>query len=136
MSGVFALVSFSLIYERKKNKGRMEGGGRDVVLQTPLTTYIATCCQHFARCLRGFSTLKMETVRSSETSANFIRGHISQDSILDSHRCEDLKYYNADNNFKNNTISRDQMIVAVRSPYLLATHAVGIAVMPQMVRTE
>jgi hypothetical protein len=45
--------------------------------------------------LADFSTLKMEAIRSSETSVN--RGstqrHTPEDDILHSHRCENLKSY-------------------------------------------
>jgi hypothetical protein len=42
-----------------------------------------------------FSTLKMEAVRSSETSVNTIstRGHTLEDCFLHSHRRENLKFY-------------------------------------------
>jgi hypothetical protein len=41
-------------------------------------------------------TLKMEAIRSSETSVNKIsaRHHIPEDGILHSHRRENLKSYN------------------------------------------
>jgi hypothetical protein len=42
-----------------------------------------------------FSTLKMEAIRSSETSVHrsSIQRHIPEDGILHSHRCENLKSY-------------------------------------------
>jgi hypothetical protein len=45
--------------------------------------------------LADFSTLKMETIRSSETSVHTrsTRRHIPEDGILHSHRCENLKCY-------------------------------------------
>jgi hypothetical protein len=46
--------------------------------------------------LADFSTLKMEAIRSSETSVHFTgstRPHILEDGILHSHRCENLKSY-------------------------------------------
>jgi hypothetical protein len=45
---------------------------------------------------RIFSTLKMEAIRSSETSVHtrYTRRHIPEGSILHSHRCENLKSYN------------------------------------------
>jgi hypothetical protein len=47
-------------------------------------------------CLAYSSTLKMEAVCSSETSADFQRttlNHIPVDKILHNHRCENLKSY-------------------------------------------
>jgi hypothetical protein len=43
--------------------------------------------------LADFFTLKMEVIRSSETLANArsTQGHIPEDAILYSHRCENLK---------------------------------------------
>jgi hypothetical protein len=45
--------------------------------------------------LENFSTLKMEGIRSSETSVDTrsTRRHIPEDGILHSHRCENLKSY-------------------------------------------
>jgi hypothetical protein len=42
-----------------------------------------------------FSTLKMEAIRSSETSVNpgSTQRHIPEDEVLHSHRCENLKSY-------------------------------------------
>jgi hypothetical protein len=43
---------------------------------------------------KDFSTLKIEAIRSSETSVYFTgstRRHIPEDGILHSHRCENLK---------------------------------------------
>jgi hypothetical protein len=42
-----------------------------------------------------FSALKMNVIRSSETSVHrrYIRRHIPEDGILHSHRCENLKSY-------------------------------------------
>jgi hypothetical protein len=46
--------------------------------------------------LADFSTLKMEAIRSSETSVNArsTQRHIPEDDILHSHRCENLKSKN------------------------------------------
>jgi hypothetical protein len=43
----------------------------------------------------GGSTLKMQAIRSSETSVytRSTRHHIPEDGILDSHRCENLNSY-------------------------------------------
>jgi hypothetical protein len=45
--------------------------------------------------LADFSTLKMEAIRSAETSVHTrsTRRHIPEDGILHSHRCENLKSY-------------------------------------------
>jgi hypothetical protein len=45
--------------------------------------------------LADSSTLKMEAIRSSETSVNArsTQRHIPEDDILHSHRCESLKSY-------------------------------------------
>jgi hypothetical protein len=58
----------------------------------------AVCClllpAHAGSPLANFSTLKMEAIRSSEMSVHFTgstRRHISEDGILHSHRCENLK---------------------------------------------
>jgi hypothetical protein len=50
---------------------------------------------HAGSSLADVSTLKMEAIRSSETSAHTIsaRSHIPQDGILHSHRRENLKPY-------------------------------------------
>jgi alkylhydroperoxidase family enzyme len=50
---------------------------------------------HAGSPLADFSTLKMEAIRSSETSANALstQCHIPEDDILHSHRCESLKSY-------------------------------------------
>jgi hypothetical protein len=52
----------------------------------------ATCSCWF---LADFSTLKMEPIRSSETSVHTrsARHHIPEDGILHSHCCENLKSY-------------------------------------------
>jgi hypothetical protein len=58
---------------------------------------------HAGSSLADFSTLKMEAIRSSETSVHFTgstRRHIREDGILHSPRCENLKSYNLKyNNF-------------------------------------
>jgi hypothetical protein len=53
---------------------------------------LATCSRWF---LADFSTLKMEAIRSSETSVHTrsTLRYIPEDGILHSHRCEDLKSY-------------------------------------------
>jgi hypothetical protein len=45
--------------------------------------------------LADFSTLKMEAIRSSETSvhARCIQRYITEDGILHNHRCKNLKSY-------------------------------------------
>jgi hypothetical protein len=50
---------------------------------------------HAGSSLADFSTLKMEAMRSSEMSVNTrsTLRHISEDGILHSHRCENLKSY-------------------------------------------
>jgi hypothetical protein len=50
---------------------------------------------HAGSSLADFSTLKMEAIRSSETSVHTrsIRRHIPEDGILHSHRRENLKSY-------------------------------------------
>jgi hypothetical protein len=50
---------------------------------------------HAGSSLSDFSTLKMEAIRSSETSIHkkFTQRHISEDDILHSHRRENLKSY-------------------------------------------
>jgi hypothetical protein len=51
---------------------------------------------HAGSSLADFSTLKMEAIRSSETSVQFTkstRPHISEDGILHSHHRENLKFY-------------------------------------------
>jgi hypothetical protein len=50
---------------------------------------------HAGSSLADFSTLKMETIRSSETSVHTrsTRRHIPEDGILHSHRCENLESY-------------------------------------------
>jgi poly-D-alanine transfer protein DltD len=52
-----------------------------------------TCPRWFTA--RGFSTLKMEAIYSSETSvdARSTQRHIPEDDNLHSHRCESLKSY-------------------------------------------
>jgi hypothetical protein len=50
-----------------------------------------------------FSTLKMEAIRSSETSVQFTRStrrHIPEDGILHSHRRGNLKSYRQQGDFK------------------------------------
>jgi hypothetical protein len=59
----------------------------------------AECLQppaHAGSSLEDFSTLKMEAIRSSETSVHTksTRRHIPEDGILHSHRRENLKSYN------------------------------------------
>jgi hypothetical protein len=52
---------------------------------------------HAGSSLADFSTLKMEAIRFSETSVQSTtstRRHTSEDGILHSHRCENLKSYN------------------------------------------
>jgi hypothetical protein len=53
----------------------------------------ATCGRRFP--VEAFSTLKMEVMRSSETSvkASSTQRHTPEDDILHSHRCENLKSY-------------------------------------------
>jgi hypothetical protein len=51
---------------------------------------------HAGSSLADFSTLKMEAIRSSETSVQSTRStrrHISEDGILHSHRRENFKSY-------------------------------------------
>jgi hypothetical protein len=50
---------------------------------------------HAGSPLADISTLKMEAIRSSETSVNTrsTQRHIPEDDILHSHRCENLKSY-------------------------------------------
>jgi hypothetical protein len=50
---------------------------------------------HAGSSLANFSTLKMEAIRSSETSVNTrsTRRHIPEDGILHSHRRENLKNF-------------------------------------------
>jgi hypothetical protein len=50
---------------------------------------------HASSSLEDFSTLKMEAIRSSETSVHTIstRRHIPGDGILNSRHCENLKPY-------------------------------------------
>jgi hypothetical protein len=52
--------------------------------------------------LTDLFTLKMEALRSSETSdhTRSTRRHIPEDGILHSHRCENLKYYNDNVSFR------------------------------------
>jgi hypothetical protein len=52
-------------------------------------------CAHAGSSFAGFSTMKMEAIRSSETSVHTrsTRRHIPEDSILHSHRRENLKSY-------------------------------------------
>jgi hypothetical protein len=54
---------------------------------------VATCSSWFLA--RGFFYLKMEAIRSSETSVHTISTgrHIPEDGILHSHRCEHLESY-------------------------------------------
>jgi hypothetical protein len=51
---------------------------------------------HACSSLADFSTLKMDAIRSSETSVHTrsARHHIPEDSILHSNRCENLKSCN------------------------------------------
>jgi hypothetical protein len=50
---------------------------------------------HAGSSLADFSSLKMEVIRSSETSVHTrsTQSHFPEDGILHSHRCENLKYY-------------------------------------------
>jgi hypothetical protein len=50
---------------------------------------------HTGSWLKDFSTLKMEMIRSSETSVHTrsTQRHIPEDGILHSHCCENLKSY-------------------------------------------
>jgi hypothetical protein len=50
---------------------------------------------HTGSSLADFSTLKMEAIRSSETSVKTrpTQRHIPEDDILHSHLCENLKSY-------------------------------------------
>jgi hypothetical protein len=50
---------------------------------------------HAGSSLADFSALKMEAIRSSETSVHTrsTQGHIPEDGIPHSHRCENLKSY-------------------------------------------
>jgi hypothetical protein len=50
---------------------------------------------HAGSSLADFSTLKMEAIRSTETSVHTrsTRRHIPEDGILHSHRCENFKFY-------------------------------------------
>jgi hypothetical protein len=60
------------------------------------TQLVAVCYPpHTASSLADFSTLKMEAIRSSETSVHTrsTRRHIPEDGILHSHCCENLKSY-------------------------------------------
>jgi hypothetical protein len=52
---------------------------------------------------RGVSTLKIEAIRSSETSGytRSTRGHIPEDGLLHSHRRENLKSYTVLKNISN-----------------------------------
>jgi hypothetical protein len=56
---------------------------------------------HAGSSLADFCTLKMEVIRSSETSVHtrYTWRHIPEDGILHSHRCENLRSY------KNETVS-------------------------------
>jgi hypothetical protein len=67
--------------KKKKYKEKI-----DVMLQPP---------PHARSSLADFSTLKVEAIRSSETSVHTIstQRHITENSILHSHRCENLKSY-------------------------------------------
>jgi hypothetical protein len=55
---------------------------------------------HVGFSLADFSTLKMEAIRSTETSVHIrsTRRHIPEYGILRSHRCENLKSYTDDDN--------------------------------------
>jgi hypothetical protein len=50
---------------------------------------------HAGSSLADFSTLKMEAIRSSETSVHtrYTLRYITENDILHSHRCENLKFY-------------------------------------------
>jgi hypothetical protein len=56
---------------------------------------IEKCIENFGSSPADFSTLKMEALRSAETSVHTrsTRRHIPEDGILLSHRCENLKSY-------------------------------------------
>jgi hypothetical protein len=67
----------------------------------------ATCSRWFL--VRGFFYLKMEAIRSSETSVQFTgstRRQIPEDGILHSHRCENLRSYIPKYNTDNITFAR------------------------------
>jgi hypothetical protein len=56
---------------------------------------------HSRSSLAEFPILKMEAIRSSETSVHTssTRPHIPEDGILHSHRCENLKCYRSERYF-------------------------------------
>jgi hypothetical protein len=62
---------------------------------TPNKTLLLQLPAHAGSSLADFYTLKMETIRSSETSVHTrsTRRHIQEDGILRGHRCENLKSY-------------------------------------------
>jgi hypothetical protein len=79
---------------------------------------------HAGSSLGYFSTLKMETIRSSETSVHTrsTRRYIPEDGILHSHRCENLKSYTIQASF---TVPKQVFVFeknwsSVKLPY--ATH--------------
>jgi hypothetical protein len=55
----------------------------------------AVTCSHVGSPLADFSTLKMETIRTRETSVNArsTQRHIPEHDILHSHFCENFKSY-------------------------------------------
>jgi hypothetical protein len=90
-SGVWSCVDLASTYvseERIASTFRVEKSARlPSSLQPPA---------HAGSSLADFSTLKMEAIRSSETSVNArsTQRHIPEDGILHSHRCGSLKSYN------------------------------------------
>jgi hypothetical protein len=79
-----------------------DGTGKKSVMYKMQPYIIATdlsCLQpptHAGSTLADFSTLKMEAIRSSETSLHtrYTLRHIPEDGILHNHRRGNLKYYN------------------------------------------
>jgi hypothetical protein len=61
----------------------------------PVDVTYTTTIESAVTCSRGFSTLKMEAIRSSETSVytGSTRHHIPENGIFHSHRRENLKSY-------------------------------------------
>jgi hypothetical protein len=68
---------------------------------------------HAGSSLVDFSTLKMEAIRSSKTLAHTrsTRHHIPEDSILHSHRCENLKSYMCENVFLSSRWDWDSLLI-------------------------
>jgi hypothetical protein len=62
---------------------------------------------HAGSSLADFSALKMEAIRSSETSVHTrsTQRHIPEDGILHSHRCENLKSFK----FRKDWFSRSKV---------------------------